>query len=127
MTNPDKYANVKLSYAGATIFYSNKKKRYTNTLQITGPTTAKLQIMVRDHTSKIYLSVKDDQCQLDPFLMRSFLYRNILLTVESPFIREISLVYPNLSCQFLAGSHNSKHANGVRCLTCKIQVNCKSK
>ena len=74
MINPDKYANVKLSYAGATIVYSNKKKRYANTLQIIGPTTAKLNIMVRDDTSKIYLSFKDDRCQLDPFLMRSFLY-----------------------------------------------------
>lgn len=43
--DPDKSANVKLSYAGATIFYSNKKKRYADTLQITGPTTAKLKIM----------------------------------------------------------------------------------
>jgi len=45
--DPDKSRNVKLSYAGATIIYLNKKKRYADTLQITGPTTAKLKIMVR--------------------------------------------------------------------------------
>jgi len=54
--DPDKSANVKLSYAGATIFYSNKKKRYADTLQITGPTTAKLKIMVRITQVK-YISV----------------------------------------------------------------------
>ena len=45
--DPGKTGNVKLSYAGATIVYSNKKKRYANTLKITGPTTARLKIMVR--------------------------------------------------------------------------------
>ena len=54
--DPDKSGFVKLNYAGATIIYSNKKKRYTDKLQITGPTTAKLKIMVRTSQVK-YISV----------------------------------------------------------------------
>lgn len=46
LINPDKAKNVKLSYAGANIIYTNKKKRYADKLVITGPTTAKLNIMV---------------------------------------------------------------------------------
>lgn len=55
--DPDKTGSVRLSYAGATIVYSNKKKRYADTLQITGPTTAKLKIMVR--TTSVSLMMID--------------------------------------------------------------------
>lgn len=47
LIDPDRAKNVKLSYAGASIIYTNKKKRYADSLVITGPTTAKLNIMVR--------------------------------------------------------------------------------
>lgn len=57
MIDPDKTGTVRLSYAGATIVYSNKKKRYADTLQITGPTTAKLKIMVR--TTSVSLMMID--------------------------------------------------------------------
>ncbi|KAL9963373.1 hypothetical protein ACROYT_G026883 [Oculina patagonica] len=46
LIDPDDTAkNVKLSYAGANIAYTNKQKRYADKLVITGPTTAKLKIM----------------------------------------------------------------------------------
>ncbi|KAL9963366.1 hypothetical protein ACROYT_G026876 [Oculina patagonica] len=45
LINPDTAKNVKLSYAGANIIYTKKKKRYADRLVISGPTTAKLKIM----------------------------------------------------------------------------------
>lgn len=48
LIDPDKAKSVKLSYAGADIvyIYKGKNKRAEEILEITGPTTAKLNIMV---------------------------------------------------------------------------------
>lgn len=47
LINPQRTKNAKLSYAGARITYTKKEKRYADKLEITGPTTEKLKIMVR--------------------------------------------------------------------------------
>ena len=47
LIDPDINKNVQLSYAGANIISKHKRRRYAGTLEITGPTTEKLQIMVR--------------------------------------------------------------------------------
>ena len=47
LINPDINKNVQLSFAGANIISKHKSKRYAGRLEITGPTTEKLQIMVR--------------------------------------------------------------------------------
>lgn len=111
--DPDTSKNVKLSYAGATIFYSNKKKRYADTLQITGPTTAKLKIMVKITQVKYVSvwSVLNEKFKLE--------YKNILLAADSPFIRE-KLIFQHrtqLWCLPFVTSQRS---------ACRIQVNCKA-
>lgn len=47
LIDPDKDKNVQITYAGASIYYVNKNKRYADQLKIIGPTQAKLRIMVR--------------------------------------------------------------------------------
>lgn len=47
LIDPDKDKNVQITYAGASIYYVNKNKRYGDQLKIIGPTQAKLRIMVR--------------------------------------------------------------------------------
>ena len=47
LIDPDINKNVQLNYAGANIIYKHKARRYASILEITGPTTEKLQIMVR--------------------------------------------------------------------------------